>query len=459
MSNRTTLSTRQDHLLTEMTQRMTALVHQLSTWVQAEEHVLAEMEHQVMRSIKELGNALLTGLCTLLTPHYPERELPCSCGGVACYQRDRPAEVLTILGPLHLMRPYYACASCHHGFAPLDQQLELCAGSVSAALEEVLALLGAREDSFEAAVPVVEKLTLVQVCPNSVRHATERLGQVIAEDECATTSTALAAPIPAPLPGQSLPTPDGTRVYVSMDGVMVHTRDGWKEVKLGAVYTTSTYLPRARPETLQVRTRQPSFVTDIASPEAFGPLLWNEAQRRGVKPTTEVVAIGDGAHWIWKLVEEQFPDAVQIVDWYHASQYVWQVAGALYGQDTDLAKHWAKRQLDRLWNGEAAAVLEAFRPHAHLGEAVTTAVSYFTNNVQRMRYHEYRARGMQIGSGTIESGCKHVIGARLKGAGMVWDICGARAVAKVRARLKSGRWDETIQQRPPLRRTYQRQTA
>ncbi len=71
----------------------------------------------------------------------------------------------------------------------------------------------------------------------------------------------------------------------------------------------------------------------------------------------------------------------------------------------------------------------------------------------------YRAAGMQIGSGTIESGCKHVIGARLKQAGMIWDVEGARTVAKVRARLKSGRWEETIALRPPLRRTYTRTQA
>ena len=76
-----------------------------------------------------------------------------------------------------------------------------------------------------------------------------------------------------------------------------------------------------------------------------------------------------------------------------------------------------------------------------------------------MRYPEYRAKGLQIGSGTVESGCKHVIGARLKGAGMIWNVEGARAVAKVRARLRSGRWAETMAQRPPPHRTYQRQAA
>src|SRR5919206_158370 len=74
-----------------------------------------------------------------------------------------------------------------------------------------------------------------------------------------------------------------------------------------------------------------------------------------------------------------------------------------------------------------------------------------------MRYDEYRARGMQIGSGTIESGWQHVLGARRKQAGMIWEREGARAVAKVRTWLKRGRWDEAMRLRPALRRSYQRQ--
>lgn len=81
------------------------------------------------------------------------------------------------------------------------------------------------------------------------------------------------------------------------------------------------------------------------------------------------------------------------------------------------------------------------------------------NNRERMRYPEYRAKRMQIGSGTVESGCKHVIGSRLKRAGMLWSVEGTRTVAHLRARLKSGGWEETIDQRPPPSRTYTRHPA
>ena len=104
-------------------------------------------------------------------------------------------------------------------------------------------------------------------------------------------------------------------------------------------------------------------------------------------------------------------------------------------------------------------MLAAFQAQSSAGQPVREAITYYLNNQERMRYPEYRARGIQIGSGAIESGCHHVIGARLKQAGMIWQVEGARAVATVRTWLKSGRWDEAMALRPPRRRTYHRQAA
>ena len=209
-----------------------------------------------------------------------------------------------------------------------------------------------------------------------------------------------------------------------------------------------------------MRAEQLSFVADICDVEHGGQLLWLEACRRGVRETAEVVALGDGAHWIWNLVKEQFPEALLIVDWYHATEYIHKAARAISGEGSDVSKLWAEAQVDALGDGEVELVLEQVQAHASGGKgAVTDAITYYTNNVGRMRYPEYRARGVQIGSGSLESGCTHVVGARLNRAGMIWPVAGARAVAKVRARLRSRRWDETIAHRPPPRRHYRRRLA
>lgn len=160
----------------------------------------------------------------------------------------------------------------------------------------------------------------------------------------------------------------------------------------------------------------------------------------GGLPAAEVVVVADGGHWIRHLVAERFPEATQIVDWYHASQYLWRVAHAVDGAGAPLARRWAPRRLDDRWAGRVARVLTALAAH-------------------RMRYAEYRARGPQVGSGPIESGCKQVSAARLKQSGMVWSRDGARAVAAVRTWAESGQWQEAVTLRPPRQRTYQRQAA
>src|SRR5262249_42736226 len=157
----------------------------------------------------------------------------------------------------------------------------------------------------------------------------------------------------------------------SMDGMLVHIHDeGWKEVKLGTIYTTTSRVSRKRPECLEVRAVAQSFVTDLADATTFGPRLWAEAAQRGVLEAEERVVIGDGAHCIWTLDEAYVPDAVQILDWYHATEYVWSAAHAIYGEGSDLAKRWAGQQLDRLWDGQVAEVITTLQEHLHAGEAV-----------------------------------------------------------------------------------------
>lgn len=113
-----------------------------------------------------------------------------------------------------------------------------------------------------------------------------------------------------------------------------------------------------------------------------------------MRQTTEVVVIGDGAHWIWNLAEEHVPGATQSVDWYHANQYVRNAASAIFGEGSELRTGWAKQQLDRLWAGNVAQVLSALQAHAGRQDAVDEAISYYTTHQERLDYPSYRARGL-----------------------------------------------------------------
>jgi hypothetical protein len=421
-----------------------------------EEWTLAELEAQVLRQLKAVGNELLAGLCGLSVPAYPVPAVGCSCGGKAVYQRQRVGENKTLLGVIEIKRPYYLCGACHQGGCPVDGQLGFCAGGMSAGLQEVMALLGV-QFPFEEAATMLEKLTLVQVSPNACRKATEQLGAVVAQEEQAAVDAAWANPALLPPTSNELIPGD---FYISLDGVTVHLEEqGWKNLWLGAVYTTQATCSAKRPEPLEVRTQHSSFVADLAPVETFARQLWLEAMRRGVAHAQQLIVIGDGAHWLWKVAEEHFPHAVQILDWYHATSYVWKAADLLYGPDADFAKHWAKQHLDLLWDGQVQTVLDHLEAQIAHKPALREVITYLRNNQHRMHYDLYRANGWQVGSGTIESGCNHLIGARLKQAGMIWSLDGARTVAKLRARLKSRRWEQTIEAQPPPARSYQRRVA
>ncbi len=319
----------------------------------------------------------------------------------------------------------------------------------------MLALLGATQDSFAAAADVLERRTLVTVAPNTVRAATEDLGQVLLTQQATAVARVRRDQL---LPTVSAPAP--SRLYISMDGVLAHLHtDGWSEVKVGCCYTTTTRPDRVRPEQITIHAEAPSYLATLQPAAAFGEQLWYEAARRGVLTAAEVIVLGDGAHWIWNLATEYFPEAIQILDWYHASSYLWLAATTIWGETGSQRAPWAYQQLDRLWAGDVVGVLAVLATFAARGGDVVTASTYYTYHQARMNYPAYRAQGVQVGSGSIESACKQVVSARLKQAGMIWDAAGAEAVATVRAWLKSDRWTEAMTLRPAPQRRPRRRRA
>lgn len=431
-----------------------AMLDRLLAGLEEGEPTLEGLECAVLDELHTVGNVTLSGMCAALVPRYAPAEVACACGGRARYQRRREAQCKTLLGVIHLKRPYYLCAVCHAGHCPLDRRLGFCAGSLSGGLEALLALLGT-EFSYGHAAHMVERLSLVRVSASRCRQATNALGALLTAHEEAVRQIVWEQgqepPQPAAAPQGGLPCDP---LYVSADGVMIHTREnGWREQCVGAVYTAAPPV-HTREDAGSLRSRAHSYVSELGSRQAFSELLWLEAQRRGLEQTQTVVFLGDGAQWLWQTAHDLFPTAVQILDWYHVTTYIWQAAQALYPHDETTHTQWAATQLDALWQSHSTEVMATLHPLAPGCTAAREALSYLTTNQTRMDYARYRTLGLQVGSGTIESACKHVIQARLKQAGMRWCLRNARTLGKLRARHKSDRWQETLALRPPRHRTY-----
>jgi len=473
----------QQAVLNQVTVKAKELVEDLiRAQLESEETwTLKAKEAAVLAGITVFGKELLSGLLRLHeTPYVPDA-VPCRCGGQAEYQRRREGGVQTIVGEVRVKRAYYLCPDCHQGCYPLDEELEFCAGGLSAGLEECAALAGVVEP-FASAAELLRRLlwTGVELSHNRVRGATEDMGHTVAKAEDELVQRVFESE-KGGLPER--PKEGPKRLYVSVDGTCVRCKateeEGieagteaaaeqksqgyvWREAKVAALYETEEVTTTRKPDETAVKAKEIEYYADISDAQHFARLVWLKAYERGVSHAEEAVLLGDGAQWIWLRLGRLFPQAIQILDWYHAEDYLIQAALAVFGPGTQPGRTWLKRELDLLWDGKVHQVIQDLetlqQAHPQI-EAIQDTITYYTNNRCRMNYPAYRERGLQIGSGTIESGCKRVAKARLDQAGMTWTVDGARAVLKARAAYLSGQWDDFWQNRPCQPRAYRRRST
>lgn len=221
------------------------------------------------------------------------------------------------------------------------------------------------------------------------------------------------------------------RKGISMDGGMVNIRgEGWKELKAGAVFDIDIRLerdPRTGELSDYAHGVNVAYTAVLGTVQQFAPALWALAVAHNVPTAAESSVTADGAEWIWNLVPDYFPDSIQIVDWYHATQHLAQASHALYPDDEQQAQAWYRQHLDDLFAGLIDPIT---RP---LDQAeLSTHSRYFRVHRRRMQYQEFREDGYPIGSGTIESGIKQ-FKARLSAAGMRWSRVGAQRMLILRA--------------------------
>jgi len=188
-----------------------------------------------------------------------------------------------------------------------------------------------------------------------------------------------------------------------------------------------------------------SYVGAIESCEEFGRRLYSEAWQRGWARAEKKVVLGDGAEWIWKQASLHFPDAIQIVDLYHACEHLWRLGAKLYPNDSPAQKRWVMVRKEKLDEGKIERLVASLRSqaasHPELAEDIRIETNYFEDNKERMRYPQFRKQGLFVGSGVIEAGCKTVLG-RLKRSGMFWTVRGANAIITLRCCQVSGKFED-----------------
>jgi len=388
------------------------------------------LEDKISELSKDFGKRLSDGALEAIGNGYVGRTIDCKCGGVMEYHSDSRWILTSLNGELEIRRAYYYCRECKSSKIPLDEQLGLEGKHQSVGVRKCMALLGMVE-GFSEASKRLKELTGICVSGKEEQLESEEIGIEVGLQEDAEVEAFWSKE------KEILAETTARRLYITTDGVMVRVgKDTHKEFKIGCVYETALGRDAMAGE---IR-----YTGGFYKPCDLGKKLYVLALRCGLKSAQELIFLGDGSKWIWNIAGYQFPEAVQIVDWYHAEERLWNVAGAVYGEGTSATKKWVKERLSQLMNGKVESVIsslgELSSSDGDVVDEIQSNITYFTNNKERMRYNQYKAKGYQIGSGTVESACKHIVSQRLKQAGMTWSIQGADAIIQLRILWKNGEW-------------------
>jgi hypothetical protein len=357
---------------------------------------------------------------------------------------DRPKEVETLFGPITLRRDYFYSEETDLGRAPVDEALGLING-FSPALVRLVCRAAARLGYAQAGQDLAA-LANIHIEGRQIQRLVNLAAPLVAAQRA--QLKVLPQPNTAPIAFLYIEA-DGTGVPMlaaELEGRKGKQPDGsakTREVKIGCVFTQTT----TDDEGLPMRDHEStSYIGSFDSAQEFGALLRAEAIRRGLGRALQVVFLGDGAAWIWELVRVNFPDAIQILDLYHALVHLHLLCQGLFGAGTTTAEH-----MEELWTNQfkqdqvKAVIAEARRQLDRLppqqDNNLEKQIAYFENHQDRMLYLTYRNQGIFYGSGVIEAGCKIVVGQRLKQSGMFWSEPGAQSILNLRCTLLSNLWD------------------
>jgi hypothetical protein len=374
---------------------------------------------------------------------------PCQeCKRPIRYRRTGDRTIVTMAGEVRLQRRMFYCARCNRYTVALDEGMKLPYHAYTAEVERHVAYQCMKEP-YEEAVATLRDLSGLYVSVKEAQRITQAVGDYAQETLTTTTQKALSDP---DLGLRQLHDPKLT-AYILADGIHTPMRDGYQESKVGCVCLVNE----------QEKRLHRFYNHYMGGPVEFGQRLFGLAAMAQAAECAKTVALGDGAPWIWRVMRRHFPHAIQILDWYHAAEHLHEVAkktlltgtpleqsaGALTPEQIqEQEQAWVEDAQTMMWQGDVRGLIRLIetlpQENQEAKEAVRTTMAYYEKNRNRMNYPHYLARGFQIGSGEIESGCKQVVAARMKRAGMRWKAAGAKAMGCLRAVYLSHLWHTII---------------
>jgi uncharacterized protein UPF0236 len=399
---------------------------------------MATLEQAALALGQRLAQLALADQLRQAGTGYTASSRPCDCRRKQRFHRYSKKTVRTLIGEVTYERAYYRCRHCGASACPLDLQLGQSEREVSPGVERALALLSAHLP-FPKAELLLTEVTAVQLSARQIETIAERLGaeaEQRQQQEQQQAATQGLVETRGPQPPRTF--------IVEMDGVQLGLQDGsWQEVKCGVIYELSQRVETQAGRWELLQRQRCALRGDVVR---FRQRLWALGLRVGIRQQDQIVVLGDGAEWIDQTAAWLFPKALRILDYYHASERIWAVANARWGEATAPAQRWAQSKLSQLKRGQVRQVMAAMRglkiSSAEGQRVQQAAINYMRVRQAQMRYGEYQEAGLPIGSGAVESTCKQMVTARCKQAGMRWSETGADAILALRSFVLNERLDE-----------------
>lgn len=344
---------------------------------------------------------------------------------------------------IEIHRTYYRCEHCNMSVYPDDEILEISRSMVSKGYAKICSQM-IISMPFEHVSHLLYNIYGFEVSETCLKDISNNIGTKLYKE----------AEQKGKLPFRSTGKKAHCDIlYIHADGSMVPTISEncieYKENKLGLLYTNRDIVYKKSSRGIErVEINNKRFVSSIGEGvEPFKKMLYSCAVAKGYHRARKVIILTDGAVWLKKMKDEYFPDALHILDWYHAIDHLWTTAHILFGEDNhEACEKWVVPLKDLLWEGKIRELIKYLSEEGLKSKTHQTALfqlrGYFVSNEDCMRYHEYRKKGYFIGSGAVESANKYIVADRMKRSGMRWSMQHANALIWLRCKYYENLWDE-----------------
>ena len=402
---------------------------------------LLELSQHLFKTRSQLLGACLQAILDHILSHYTQlTQTSCpTCARRLYRKRLEPKKLTTLHGTVELQRPYFYCVACRQGFHPLDEALELAREVHQYDVQQKLARLAA-ELPYSRAVEQFESLSGIPVGEHVSHETFNRIAEEIGFEDVIPQRAEIERRIEKARPADGEP----PVLVVAVDGAHSPIRpEGGRRVKRGPGRWRETKGFRLYLSSAEGRIVPLASWHQIENAEKLTQHLQLAAERIPLDRVT-VALVGDGAPWVWNAMEGSFPEAHQVLDFYHCAEHIWTVAHARYGDSLE-ARDWAETTLARLSLGLISDVLgglKRMKPTSDsAAEEISKLINYLQEHRHRVQYDEAREQSLPRGSGGIESANKFLVHARLKRSGAWWLEANGNGMLRLRCAIYNGTFD------------------